>query len=54
VRATKEMAYRGMDMHFRDAMRLEGEFYNKMLETEDVIEGHQAFKERREPVWKGR
>lgn len=54
VRATKEMAYRGLDMPFREAMRLEGEFYNQMLETEDVLEGHQAFKERREPVWKGR
>lgn len=55
VRATKEVAYRGgLEMPFRDALRLEGEFYNKMLETEDVQEGHTAFRERREPVWKGR
>jgi enoyl-CoA hydratase/carnithine racemase len=54
VRATKEVAYRSLDMTFREASRLEGEFYNKMLETEDVVEGHLAFKERREPVWKGR
>jgi enoyl-CoA hydratase/carnithine racemase len=55
VRATKEAAYKGgLEMPFRDATRLEGELYNRMLETEDVQEGHAAFRERREPVWKGR
>jgi enoyl-CoA hydratase/carnithine racemase len=55
VRATKEAAYRGgLDMTFRDGMRLEGTFYNQMLETDDVLEGARAFAERREPVWKGR
>lgn len=55
LRATKEAAYRGgLDMLFRDGMRLEGSFYNKMLETEDVLEGARAFAERRDPVWKGR
>lgn len=55
VRATKEAAYRGgLDMTFREGMRLEGQFYNAMLETEDVLEGAAAFKERREPVWQGR
>ncbi len=52
VRATKEVAYRALELPFREALRLEGEFYNKMLETEDVVEGHRAFQERREPVWK--
>jgi len=28
VRASKEVAYRGLDLAFREAMRLEGEFYN--------------------------
>jgi enoyl-CoA hydratase/carnithine racemase len=55
VRASKEVAYRGgLESGFRDASRLEGELYNRMLETEDVVEGHEAFRERREPVWKGR
>jgi enoyl-CoA hydratase/carnithine racemase len=54
VRATKEAAYRGLELDFREASRLEGEFYNRMLETEDVMEGHRAFAERREPVWKER
>ncbi len=54
VRATKEVAYRALDMTWREALRFEGEKYNAMLETEDVVEGHAAFRERREPVWKGR
>lgn len=54
VRATKEAAYRGLEMDFREAARFEGGLYNRMLETEDVMEGHLAFKERREPVWRGR
>ncbi len=55
VQATKEAAYRGVfDMDFEEAMKLEGAFYNKMLETEDVLEGAQAFKERRKPEFKGR
>ena len=54
VRATKEAAYAALDMNFREGMRVEGAFYNKMLETEDVLEGARAFKERREPVWQGR
>ncbi len=55
VRSTKEVAYRGgLEQDFRSATRMEGEAYNRMLETEDVVEGHAAFRERREPVWKGR
>ena len=54
VRATKEVAYRALDIGFREGRRLEGEFYNRMLETEDVMEGHRAFAEKRDPVWKGR
>lgn len=54
VRAVKETAYRGLEMPWRDGMQLEGQFYNQMLETEDVQEGHAAFREKREPVWKGR
>jgi enoyl-CoA hydratase/carnithine racemase len=41
-------------MDFEDAMKLEGELYNKMLETEDVLEGARAFQERRKPEFKGR
>ena len=54
IRATKNVAYEALELSWKDATRLEGEQYNAMLETEDVREGHLAFKERREPVWKGR
>ncbi|HEY7269540.1 MAG TPA: enoyl-CoA hydratase-related protein [Dehalococcoidia bacterium] len=55
VQATKEAAYRGVfDMEFDDAMKLEGQFYNKMLETDDVLEGARAFQEKRRPEFKGR
>ena len=55
LQATKEVAYRGVfDMDFEPAMDLEGKYYNKMLETEDVLEGARAFAERRKPEFKGR
>ncbi len=55
LQATKEVAYRGVfDMDFEAGMKLEGEFYNKMLETDDVLEGARAFQERRRPEFKGR
>jgi enoyl-CoA hydratase/carnithine racemase len=53
VRASKEVAYRaGLGTDFAEASRIEGEAYNRMLETEDVLEGAAAFRERRDPVWK--
>lgn len=54
VRAQKEVAYRALELPWREAARLESAKYDAMLETEDVREGQQAFKERRDPVWKGR
>src|SRR5262249_37585480 len=55
VQATKELAYRGaLDLPFNEAMRLENQRYNDMLETEDVLEGARAFAERREPNFQGR
>jgi enoyl-CoA hydratase/carnithine racemase len=54
VRATKEVAYRALELPYGEALRLEAQKYNEMLETEDVREGHLAFKERREPRWTGR
>lgn len=55
LQATKEAAYRGVfEMTFEESMRLESEFYNKMLETEDVVEGARAWAEKRKPEFKGR
>jgi enoyl-CoA hydratase/carnithine racemase len=54
VRATKEAAYRGgLEMTFAEGMKLESRLYNKMLETEDVLEGARAFAERRKPNFRG-
>lgn len=54
VRAQKMVAYQALKLPWNEATRLEGDQYDALLETEDVREGHLAFKERREPVWKGR
>lgn len=54
VRASKEVAYRALELPFAEALQLEGERYENMLETEDVQEGQTAFRERREPVWRSR
>jgi enoyl-CoA hydratase/carnithine racemase len=55
VQATKEAAYRGyLEMQFPESMRLEAELYNRMLETDDVMEGARAFAERRQPRFEGR
>jgi enoyl-CoA hydratase/carnithine racemase len=54
VRASKEVAYKSLELPYSEAARFEASMYERMLETEDVVEGHAAFRERREPVWKGR
>ena len=53
VAAHKELAYRSLDMLFSDASRLEGEFYTRMLETEDALEGSRAFAEKRQAAFRG-
>ena len=53
-RATKEVAHRGQELPFVDAIRF-GETMRKWGgATEDAQEGRTAFREKREPQWKGR
>jgi enoyl-CoA hydratase/carnithine racemase len=54
TRLTKESLNRGMDVPLNDAVL--GDLYRfAMLElTEDKLEGHQAWRERRKPRFKGR
>jgi enoyl-CoA hydratase/carnithine racemase len=53
-RATKEVAWRGADMSWIDAVRF-GETMRKVAAaTEDVTEGLQAWREQRPPRWRGR
>jgi E-phenylitaconyl-CoA hydratase len=54
VRAVKEMAYRGQQLPWTDAVRM-GETMRRVVHTtEDAREGGVAARERRPPVWKGK
>ncbi|MEE9278279.1 MAG: enoyl-CoA hydratase-related protein [Dehalococcoidia bacterium] len=54
VRATKEVAARGQELPFVDAIRF-GETMRRVAgATEDAKEGPAAFRAKRPPVWKGR
>ncbi len=53
VRATKEMAYRGSQLPWTDAVRM-GETMRRYVQaTQDASEGRAAFAEKRTPTWKG-
>jgi E-phenylitaconyl-CoA hydratase len=54
VRGLKEMAYRSRDMALGDALRMSALFGYIGRETEDAVEGRQAFLEKRKPNFKGR
>ena len=41
-------------MDLRSGLRFEIEAYNRMVPTEDRIEGIRSFNEKRKPVFKGR
>jgi len=54
IRATKEVASRGQEMHFMEAIRF-GETMRKVAgATEDAKEGMSAAREKRTPTWKAR
>src|SRR5437016_8099641 len=54
ARATKEMAYRGGQLPWVDAVRM-GETMRRLVgATEDAGEGRQAMRESRPPRWRGR
>lgn len=54
VRATKEAAYRGLDLPLADGLALEAYLSRINAASEDSREGPLAFAEKREPVWKGK
>jgi enoyl-CoA hydratase/carnithine racemase len=55
IRAMKRAAYEGgLDMHYREGMRLEGQLYAEIMATEDAVEGQRAFAEKRPAAFKGR
>ena len=54
MRLGKDAMFRQQDMAFLDALEFLHGQLTVALSTEDIVEGVQAFFEKREPVWRGR
>ncbi len=54
VRAVKEAAYKGMEMHLHEGLRFETLLLSKVRQSEDAWEGPMAFAEKRKPNYKGK
>jgi enoyl-CoA hydratase/carnithine racemase len=54
TRQAKRSMHYGMQMDLRSALFFEIDVYNKMVSTEDRLEGVRAFNEKRKPNFKGR
>jgi enoyl-CoA hydratase len=54
MRLGKEAMYRQQDMTFEEALDYLRSQLSLAMTTEDIVEGVQAFFEKREPQWKGR
>lgn len=54
VYASKEACIKGLDLPLREGIALEVNLSAKIFSTEGVVEGVSAFRERRQPNFKGR
>jgi enoyl-CoA hydratase/carnithine racemase len=54
VRNAKRAIRAGLDMSLRDGLELESECYQNIIPTQDRREGLQAFREKREPKYRGK
>ena len=54
VRQAKQSIHQGLQMDLKTGLRFEVQAYDRMISTEDRLEGIRAFNEKRKPVFKGR
>jgi methylglutaconyl-CoA hydratase len=54
IKAAKQAISYGMNVDLRSGLELEDACYNKVIPTEDRLEGLKAFAEKRKPVYKGK
>jgi len=54
VRAVKEAAYKGIQMHLHEGLRFETLLLSKVRQSEDAWEGPMAFAEKRKPNYRGK
>jgi enoyl-CoA hydratase len=54
IRQAKKSIHHGLDMDLKSALLYEIEAYNRMVGSEDRLEGVRAFNEKRKPVFTGR
>jgi enoyl-CoA hydratase/carnithine racemase len=53
VKAAKAAVTRGLEMPLAEALELETKLYERILSSNDRLEGLQAFREKRQPEYKG-